>query len=276
MTARWLCRCDCGKEHIVNSRALVKGLVQSCGCLRVDANRAKIKHGLTRVGVKKPPEYNSWSSSRTRCVNPNNQDWDDYGGRGIVMCQRWMGSFVDFFADMGTKPTPKHWLDRIDTDGNYSCGKCEQCVANNWTANCRWATIKEQQNNKRNSRLITWNGKTQTLAEWAEETGINYGTLLFRIDDCKWPIEEALEFAPHVHGQTRLTAADHKIRKAARMSVKNEIKTGRLLPIRFRDCFQCGEPAMQYHHHRGYEKPHHIDVIPLCHACHGIATKDER
>lgn len=137
------------------------------------------------------PEHESWNQMRARCSNERHHAFDDYGGRGIVVCQRWRDSFEAFFADMGKRPSMAHSLDRRDNDGNYSCGKCPQCLANGWPANCRWATKKQQGWNRSVARLVTWAGQTKSLGEWADEFGLKYNTLFTRIRK-GWPIERAL------------------------------------------------------------------------------------
>jgi hypothetical protein len=127
----------------------------------------------------RPAEYRAWSGMRTRCGNPNSQDWRLYGGRGIRVCEAW-NSFSVFFRDMGAKPSAAHSLDRIDSDGDYE------------PLNCRWATAKEQANNwKTRNRKISFKGETLPLPEWAARLGITRESLRDRLD-CGWPIEKAL------------------------------------------------------------------------------------
>ncbi len=136
----WSCRCDCGGDAVIRGADLRSGHTQSCGCIyREAAERLNLSHGCSRVG-KHTPEYRSWASMRKRCGCPTSKDFFRYGGRGIRVCDGWQTSFPQFLADMGPRPSSLHSLDRIDNDGNYEPG------------NCRWATAKQQANNRRNSR----------------------------------------------------------------------------------------------------------------------------
>lgn len=140
----WLCICDCGTEKTINGYSLLSGHTQSCGCLALTK--------ATTHGKSYDPEYRSWGNAKYRCHNPDSECYESYGGRGIHMCQHWRESFDNFYVDMGPRPGKEYSLDRIDNDKNYSCGKCDECVDNGWSANCRWATRKEQMNNRRVSK----------------------------------------------------------------------------------------------------------------------------
>lgn len=154
---KWLCICICGKKTIVPGSDLKKNKTKSCGCLHDEGNN--INHGHTRNG-KWSQIYRSWVSMIQRCTNPNNDDYHCYGGRGITVCERWR-TFANFLIDMDNPPTKYHSIDRINNNKGY----CK--------SNCRWATPKQQARNKQNNHLETYNGKTQCLAAWAEETGIS-------------------------------------------------------------------------------------------------------
>lgn len=266
MLARWLCRCDCGTEKVIIYKRLTSGRTASCGCLRREVtSRNSTTHGHSRPG-RMTGEYRSWMSMKQRCTNVNHSDYKDYGAVGIFVCQRWLDSFQNFLDDMGLKPSRLHSLDRWPNQaGGYEPG------------NCRWATPKEQANNVKDNRLITCCGRSQTLAEWADETGIRYATILARIDRHKWPVEEALGFASHPSRATgwrsmarfkRLTDEEKRIRVKARLAVSRAVHRGDISRARDLPCHDCNQPADQYHHWAGYEQHNWLNVIPVCLKCH--------
>ena len=138
------------------------------------------KNGMTH-GERKPltPEYLAWRSMRERCKNPRHKVYEQYGGRGITVCERWDASYLDFLADMGRKPSSSHSLDRIDNNKGYS------------PDNCRWATKKEQGRNRRDNTVIEFQGKRMCVADWADEFGMSRNALYIRLKN-NWPIAEAL------------------------------------------------------------------------------------
>jgi hypothetical protein len=137
----WRCLCDCGNAATVSYSNLKNGQI-SCGCARDEASRAKRTHGMGNT-----PEYQSWMHAKGRCFNVKNKAFAEYGGRGITMSRAWVNSFEAFYADMGPKPRATDSIDRIDNNGPYT-GPCPEYP----TGNCRWATIIEQNNNRRPRR----------------------------------------------------------------------------------------------------------------------------
>jgi predicted transposase YbfD/YdcC len=189
---QFLCRCDCGAETIVIHRSLVTGNTKSCGkCLVVSW-----RHGLNRH-----PIQISWSSIKTRCYNKNVPHYKHYGGRGIALCERW-NTFLNFYEDMVSTFSQGKSVDRIDTDKNYSCGKCDECLKNGWKMNCRWATSQEQNNNRRNNRRVEYKGVSKSAADWAREYKIPHYILCDRMD-AGWPFEKAV--LTKIRQQTTLT-----------------------------------------------------------------------
>ncbi len=178
-SSRWLCNCDCGQETITLGNGLLSGNTQSCGCFQKEKTIKRMtKHG-NRIRGRTTPTYVSWRTMNQRCTNPNSKRWKDYGGRGITVCNRWR-KFENFLEDMGERPNLRYSIERKKNDLGY------------YKKNCCWATRKQQQRNMRNNRLITYNGKTQLLIELAEEYGINYSTLYYRMYRLGWSTEKAL------------------------------------------------------------------------------------
>lgn len=175
--AAWRCVCDCGNDRVIPHSNLIRGKSKSCGCLQKELARKRLtRHGFTARGARRS-EFNIWMSMRARCENANHVNFKDYGGRGIAVCSRWQ-IFDNFLADMGNRP-PNATIDRIKNNLGYEPG------------NCQWATRKQQGFNKRNNRMLIYDGRTQTLTAWAEEFGIKPSTLWARLN-LSWSIEQAL------------------------------------------------------------------------------------
>lgn len=155
----WIVVCDCGNTTKVDSTSLVRGRTKSCGCL---SRERSTTHNLSGT-----PTYKSWQAMMQRCTNIHDDNYPHYGARGISVCDKWR-TFEGFYEDMGDRPDSTT-LDRIDVNGNYS------------KENCRWATNETQQNNKRTNTRIKFNGKVQTLAQWARELNVDYELLVSRI-----------------------------------------------------------------------------------------------
>lgn len=173
-----VCECSCGVITMTIKNQLSRGKIISCGCQKKEMGNRFRKHGLYQTA-----EYRIFHLIIQRCYNKNNSSYVRYGRRGITVCDRWLEpdgqGFLNFLADMGPRPSPKHSIDRVDNDGNY----CPD--------NCCWATQVEQARNKRNNHNITYNGKSQCIAAWADEVGIAANTILNRLRR-GWSIEAAL------------------------------------------------------------------------------------
>ena len=171
----WLCKCDCGKDSTIASTSLVQGNQVSCGCLKNEKASLRWKtHGMRHF-----PEYHVWCGIKERCNNPKSNCYERYGGRGIKVCERWQSSFVSFFSDMGTRPSPTHTIERKNNAAGYS------------PDNCVWATSKEQAENRRSNIKLSFAGETKTIAQWAIDLGICAGTIYYRVHH-GWTQEEAL------------------------------------------------------------------------------------
>ena len=173
----WLCRCDCGKETHVNGGALISGGTRSCGNHRIEAVvKANLIHGLSKT-----PEYRAWRSMYSRCYNPRNDSYEIYQKRGIRVCSGWIDSFETFLSDMGVRPNSGLSLDRIDNDLGYNCGHCDECTANKWALNCRWATSKVQTRNTSYNRFVEINGEKKCVKEWTEIYNTTPNTVYGRV-----------------------------------------------------------------------------------------------
>ena len=171
----WKCECECGAITIVSGANLRKGNTKSCGCLIGE------KHGMSHTKI-----HNEWERIKQRCHNPNDKDYKNYGGRKdhkVIVCEKWFNSFLAFYEDVSKLPhygERGYTLNRINNDGDYEPNNVE------------WATVVEQNNNKRDNYMITYDGKTLTMAQWARETSIPYKTLQQRLYTHHWSVERAL------------------------------------------------------------------------------------
>lgn len=172
-------KCDCGNlcvRRIDQVRRRPKG-GHSCGC-KLAEYKASVGVKFLTHGMHDSPEYIAWRSMKNRCDLPTCKAYKNYGARGITYSSRWR-DFTNFLADMGARPSPKHSLDRINNDGDYT------------PDNCRWATMKTQLNNKRTCRYITHNGETKTIAQWAHISGLTPACISRRVQ-YKWSMERVL------------------------------------------------------------------------------------
>lgn len=175
MKAAWFCKCDCGKNIIVLSVNITYNNTRSCGCLQRElAAQKKTTHGLSKTRL-----YEIWGGMRKRCENTKTRAYKNYGGRGITVCREWLDFtvFYEWAVSNGYKDNLA--IERINNNGDY----CPE--------NCTWATPKEQARNMRTNRLLTYNGKTLCINEWAETLSIQKGTLWNRIK-LGWTTEKAL------------------------------------------------------------------------------------
>lgn len=190
---KWLCRCDCGADCVVAGSDLRRGHSQSCGCLLKEiATDSNTTHGKSETRT-----YTIWRSMKQRCHDTNYHAYDNYGGRGVIVCQAWRESYQQFLTDMGEAPDGLS-IDRIDNSGGYS------------PANCRWATPKEQQRNRRDNNMVEFRGERRCLAEWAELFGIGPQTLGSRLKRKVMTTEEAM------------TTPARKYHSAGRLAEKKE------------------------------------------------------
>lgn len=187
----WFCDCSCGQRISVCAGNLTSKQTTSCGCFQVETmKRLLTTHGEGAAS----PEYRAWRSMISRCYNPKVKSYDYYGGRGVIVCDRWRHSYVNFLCDMGRKPGKEYSLDKdILVEGNKVYGP----------GLCCWATRKQQATARRNSKKLSYKGKTKNLSEWADELGIGRSTVAFRVK-AGWPSNRALETPTQEYHKRRL------------------------------------------------------------------------
>lgn len=174
----WLCRCKCENLCKVTSNNLRNGSTVSCGCYsKKILTKSRIKHGLYKSRI-----YNIYICMKERCYNANATSYQNYGGRGIMVCDEWLGEkgFQNFYVwSMSNGYKDSLSIDRIDVNGNYS------------PQNCKWSTSIEQNNNTRRNNNITLNGETHTISEWSRIKGLSRNTIVARLRR-GWSIEDSL------------------------------------------------------------------------------------
>lgn len=178
----YLCKCECGNEYVVIKGALLNGSTRSCGCynneVRAEKCRQRAKHNLTDTRL-----HAIWEKMKGRCFCKTQPDYKIYGGRGITVCEEWKNDFMNFYSwAISNGYQDNLSIDRIDVNGNYEPN------------NCRWVSQKQQQRNRRNNRLITYNGETHCLFEWAEIYGINPKILSQRLNRDKMNFKQAINY----------------------------------------------------------------------------------
>ncbi len=170
--AKWKCQCDCGKKTITRGDCLISGDTKSCGCLAKENSIKQGKvQGIKNVqhGQRKTRLYAIWSRMKGRCYNPHDTKYAYYGGRGITVCDEWIDNFQAFYDwSMANGYCDNLTIDRIDVNGDYT------------PTNCRWTDMKTQCRNTRRNVLVVYNGKTMTIAEAAERSGLSDKTLYSR------------------------------------------------------------------------------------------------
>lgn len=167
----WLCKCECGNEILIDRDNIKQGKQKSCGCFEKE-NPSRKTHGYSKTRI-----YRIYNDMKNRCYNKNNKRYNCYGSRGIIICDEWKNDFKAFYDwSMAHGYADNLTIDRIDVNGNYEPN------------NCRWATLKQQANNRRNNHYITYNNETHTISEWAEILKIKKQTLWARLNK-GWSIE---------------------------------------------------------------------------------------
>lgn len=181
----WRCSCECGGEARTTTTKLKSAHTTSCGCFKNEAIAQRAwKDGLF-AGGKRHPLFDSFSGMLGRCTNENDRYFENYGGRGIVVCDRWLNGeggktgFALFLKDMGPRPSASHSIDRRDNDGNYE------------PDNCRWATPTEQARNRRSNRLVDCDGEKVALSEFCERRRLRFEIVNHRIGR-GWAFERAI------------------------------------------------------------------------------------
>lgn len=201
MKAMFDCICDCGNKKTVTGRNLISGASASCGCeVGKSAKQRFTTHGRTSHEM-----FHRYRSMIDRCYNKNAAEYENYGGRGITVCQQWIDSIDSFIQDIGVPSSPTHSLDRKDNNAGYS------------PDNVRWATKKDQSINRRVTQMLSFNGVEMCAADWGRSLGMTKKAVLDRIR-AGWPLELALTAPPvkrglHQRGESWQKSGGIRIKK---------------------------------------------------------------
>lgn len=191
-------KCFCGNTFNAALWEVAKYPTRCCGCLKGNRGEknGRFIHG-DLVGGNGSTEYHCWNGMKDRCYNPENKSYYNYGQRGIIVCDRWLGKygFVNFLNDLGRKPSNDLSIERINNNGNY-----EPC-------NCKWGTDEEQSVNKRSNIFLQYNGERKTISQWAEEIGVTKSCLFHRFYE-GWTAKDIIT---HIHGKKWMSRSDKHI-----------------------------------------------------------------
>jgi hypothetical protein len=189
----WEVQCTCGHVKPMRKISITNNKALRCRKCYLENPHKPIKHGMSQSS-----EYRSWQELRYRCLNKKSHAYKDYGGRGITVCSEWINSFENFLRDMGLKPFENASIDRIDNSKGYS------------KENCRWANQITQCNNTRWNKIISFNGKSQSLATWCRELKLPYHTIKARLK-FGWNIEDAFLLGPIRGARNRKTVKENPV-----------------------------------------------------------------
>lgn len=196
----WKCVCKCGKINVREGRRIRSRSAKSCGCMTKEIlSVLNTVHGRSVESSEHFNTYSVWQGMRRRCGKKDHKSFNYYGGRGIKVCERW-SDFTNFLKDMGDVP-PGMTLGRIDNDGNYS------------PKNCRWESMKQQANNRRNNNVIEYSGIKLNLQQWSEKTGLARDVIEHRIS-AGWSIGDALTRPPKIQKNSRPRPSARSVRRA--------------------------------------------------------------
>lgn len=185
LTSKVRCKCECGKITRPFIDGLIYGATKSCGCLASEVTAARNKENAKYgdMASRYPRTKASWSGMINRCYNTKQKSYKDYGAKGAVVCEYLKEHPRHLLELIGPRKNAKPSLDRFPIhDGNYTCGECKECKENGWKLNVRWATRRDQSNNRGNFNVyIEAFGKKLTMSQWRDLTGMSDETIRKRL-----------------------------------------------------------------------------------------------